>query len=454
MEVNVVKEPRFSCRKFSSIKPNCKHPDMSEAKIISYNCPVRRVGTDTGNHFFGYYNKSPWDKSGRFLLAHRVPMATAELNGKEVAEVGYFDLHFADSFRVIGKTRAWNWQMGCQLQWLEGKGKWQVIYNTRTEDMTVRKDIYPDFAATIFDFETEKSRELPLPVYVVAPNTDYALCVDYSRFQVTHPTIGYVATSFEPGLEKAPGDDGIYRMDLHSGDYELILTLTDLRTFKPVKSMDTAIHWVTHLEINPDSSRFLFIHRWTQRVEDETCFLHRLFTVNPDGSDLRLLECTDHPLPQLMETFDPGTVGTFDYEKSDFQISHPAWKNNHQVIVWGPHNGRTKYHLYNDLTGEVSVVGSHCLTENGHMTYSADEKWVLSDTYPDDVTNERLLFLYNNLSGQRIDIGSFYTSPDLGKPNRCDLHPRWHRDGCQVCIDSVHESGRQMYLIDVSQLTG
>ena len=54
---------------------------------------------------------------------------------------------------------------------------------------------------------------------------------------------------------------------------------------------------------------------------------------------------------------------------------------------------------------------------------------------------------------RRHDLGRFYTDPDLGKENRCDLHPRWRGDGRAVCIDSVHEGERQMYLIDVAGIT-
>lgn len=425
---------------------------MADAKSIKHFCPVRRVGSGDRHHFFGYYNKSPWDRSGRYLLAQQVPMFTADLSGREVAEVGYFDLEDGERFHVIGETTAWNWQMGSQLQWLEGGAQGQLIYNTRAST-PVTDAVYPDFCSTIFDLESGEARTLPLPVYVVAPSSEYALGVDYSRFQVTHPTIGYAATGDEPGLQNAPGDDGIFRMQIDSGETRLILSLRQLREFQPLESMDRAIHWVTHLEINPASSRLLFIHRWTERVEDETCFLHRLFTVNPDGSDLRLLECTDHPLPQLSENFDAGGVATFDYEKSEYQISHPAWKNDDEIIVWGPHRGAIHYHLYQDRTAGAQVVGAGCLTENGHMTYSADGRWLLSDTYPDDVSNERLLILYDEASDRRYDIGSFYTAPDLGKPNRCDLHPRWRPDAREACIDSVHEHSRQMYLVDVSSLT-
>ena len=426
---------------------------MSLAKSLPNYCPVRRVGSGEKHHFFGYYNKVPWNQSGRYLLAQQVSMFSVDLSGQEVAEVGYFDLVDEDRFHVIGETSAWNWQMGSQLQWLEGSAEGQIIYNIRAST-SAADAIYPDFRSAIYNLDTGETRELALPVYVVAPNSEYALCVDYSRFQVTHPTIGYAATRTEPKLESSPADDGIFRLQIESGEVELILSLRQLREFQPVSSMDRAIHWVTHLEINPGSSRILFIHRWTERVEDETCFLHRLFTINPDGSDLRLLECTDHPLPQLDECFDVGAVATFDYEKAEYQISHPAWKNDDEIIVWGPHRGAIHYHLYQDLTASAQVIGADCLTENGHMTYSLDTKWLLSDTYPDNATNERLLILYDDATEQRYDIGSFYTDPELGKPNRCDLHPRWRRDALEVCIDSVHEHSRQIYLIDVAAITG
>jgi len=425
---------------------------MPADNSIQHYCPIRRVGVGKKHHFFGYYNKHPWDNSGRYLLAQQVSMFTGDLSGKEFAEVGYFDEEDNDSFHVIGKTSAWNWQMGSQLQWLQGKSGRQVIYNSRALAPAAQAP-YSDFHSTVYDLDSGEARELPLPIYVVAPNSEYALCVDYSRFQVTHPTIGYAATGAEPELENAPEHDGIYRMQIDSGEAQLILSLRDLCEFQPLKSMGNAIHWVTHLEINPESSRFLFIHRWTERVEDETCFLHRLFSANPDGTDLRLLVCTDHPLPQLEVNFDPNSVATFDYEKSEYQISHPAWKDENHIIIWGPHKGRIHYHLYDDSDSRVSVIGENCLTENGHMTYSADGKWLLSDTYPDQTSNERLLILYHVEKHQRYDIGSFYTDPDLGKPNRCDLHPRWSPDTRQICIDSVHEQTRQMYIIDVSDLT-
>lgn len=409
----------------------------------------RRVGNDDRHYFFGYYNKSNWDRSGRYLLGHQVPWADARLTPELVARVGYFDLDTGDRFVAVGETTAWNWQMGAQLQWLDGMGEGKIVYNVRTDDSRAR---YPYFGAEICDIRTGEKRRLPMPVYVVSPDSRWALSVDYRRLYVTHETIGYPCDRVAARLENHPADDGIWRMELDTGKATLVASYDALRNFHPRDSMRKAIHWVSHIEVNPASNRVLFLHRWTERVKDETCFLHRLITMNPDGTGMRLLECSDHPLPQLAEDFDPASVGTFDYEKSEYQISHPLWRNDDEIVVWGPHAGSIHYHLYRDRDGgEVRVVGDGVLTENGHMTFSpVDQRWLLSDTYPEDATHERTLFLFDMKTGRRLDLGRFYADPGLSKENRCDLHPRWRRDGSQVCVDSIHEGDREMYVVDVS----
>lgn len=416
--------------------------------------PCRRVGgSSPHHHFFGYYNKSNWDRSGRLLAAQRTPWMDARLTPEAKATIGYFDTQDGDRFHAVGETGAWNWQMGSQLQWLDGAPGRQLIYNDRTGDPQAR---YPSFGAVVVDIDTHARRTLPMPVYVVAPSSAWALCVDYRRLYVTHETIGYSEPGAPFDLPLAPADDGIWRMGIVTGEERLLVSYAQLKAFHPRASMDKAIHWVSHIEVNPASTRVLFLHRWTERVKDETCFLHRLITMNPDGSDMRLLECSDHPLPQLAEDFDPSAVGTFDYEKSEYQISHPLWQDDGHIIVWGPHGGAIHYHLYHDAPdGTVQVIGPGVLVENGHMSFSpTNPRWLLSDTYPDDRTHERVLFLFDTQTGRRQDLGSFYASPDLSKENRCDLHPRWSRDGRQVCIDSVHEHQRQMYVLDVSGIVG
>src|SRR6187401_2614681 len=101
---------------------------------VTHRIPCRRVGTGTRHHFFGYYNKTNWDRSGRYLLAHEVAMMDARLTPELTATVGYFDLNDGDAFHPVGETRAWNWQMGAQLQWLDGAASRQIIYNVRSAE--------------------------------------------------------------------------------------------------------------------------------------------------------------------------------------------------------------------------------------------------------------------------------------------------------------------------------
>lgn len=413
--------------------------------------PIRRLGLQDRHHFFGYYNKSPWDRDGQRILAQQVPWMDQELTPDLQAQIGYFDLGDGGQFKRVASTTAWNWQMGSQLQWLDGRPGRQLIFNARSTQADL---VYPGLASQIIDIDTQHVHELPLPVYVVSTDSRWALSVNYRRLYVTHETIGYSEHGGPFAPELCPADDGIRLMDLESGEHRLVLSYRQMAEFHPVASMQRAIHWVSHIEVSPDSERVLFLHRWTERVKDETCFLHRLITMKPDGSDLRLLECSDHPLPQLAADFDPNAVGTFDYEKSEYQISHPMWINPQEIVVWGPHAGSIHYQRYADVQGgAVTRIGPGVLTENGHMSFSpANQRWLLSDTYPDDRSHERELFIYDMSTGRRHSLGHFYADPGLGKENRCDLHPRWSRDGRQICIDSVHEHQRQMYVIDVSAL--
>ena len=175
------------------------------ARTVRRICPIRRPGGGEQHHFFGYYNKSAWDRTGRYLLGNEVAMMDAPLTPDLQANVGYFDLKDGELFHAIDTTTAWNWQMGCQLQWLDGEPGRKVIYNTRTGDLSAR---YPGFGAAIFDIDTATKTTLPMPVYVCAPNSRYALCVDYRRLYVTHETIGYSERGGPFPMQLAPADDG------------------------------------------------------------------------------------------------------------------------------------------------------------------------------------------------------------------------------------------------------
>jgi hypothetical protein len=213
-------------------------------------------------------------------------------------------------------------------------------------------------------------------------------------------------------------------MTLATGEHKLIISLAQMAEFSPRADMKHGYHWFNHFVVNPDNTRFTFLHRW-QRADGG--WFTRLFTANMDGSDIYLLADADH-------------------------VSHYDWYTSDKVLAWANHRELgTHYLLFTDRRDDVSILGESVFSVDGHCSYSPDRQWLMTDTYPDD-EHKRTLILYHLESGTRIDIGRFYSPPALTGPIRCDLHPRWSRDGQQVCIDSAHEGDRQMYVIDVSAI--
>src|SRR3546814_9279822 len=100
--------------------------------VVAYP-QCRRFGGNDKHHFFGYYNKSTWDRENRRVLALQVPTMDARLHPELEAQVGYFDTEQGDRFHVVDTTCAWNWQMGTQLQWVDGISDSKIIYNVRTQ---------------------------------------------------------------------------------------------------------------------------------------------------------------------------------------------------------------------------------------------------------------------------------------------------------------------------------
>jgi len=384
---------------------------------IEQLCSVERVTHGPFHHFFGYYEKTPWDASGRYLLGHRVAFLHRPNTPEDMAVIGLIDIQNGNRWRPLAETTAWCWQQATMLQWLGSAPDREIIFNTRNER---------DFCAAILDIQSGDQRMLPLPVYAVAPDGRYAMSLNFARLDRTRPGYGYKGGVDHTAGQLAPTDDGVYHMDLQSDAATLTVSLAQLAQTEPEAEMAQAEHWVNHLQISRTGRRVAFLHRW--RTASAQSWRTRLYTVNPDGSDLRLLA-------------------------REGMVSHYDWRGDSHILAWSRHNGENHYHLYRDREGTVEVIGADVLDRDGHCSYSPDGRWVLTDCYPDPAKSIRTVILYEPATNRRIDIGHFYSPPELTGEIRCDLHPRWNRDGTKVCLDSAHEGTRQIYVVDVAALT-
>jgi hypothetical protein len=379
--------------------------------------PARAVTKGPKHHFFGYYDKCPWDKSGRYLLAMEIDFCDRQPKRGEALTVGMVDLKDNDKYIPFDTTLAWCWQQGTMLQWLGSAADREVVYNSVADR---------EYVSIVRDVHNGKTRTLPKPIYALSTDGKQAVTLPFDRLHRLRPGYGYCAIDERHADDPAPKEYGVSWMDVATGKNELIVPIAKLAANKPDERFRGAHHWVNHLQFNPSGTRFLFLHRW--RLFEKPWFT-RLYTCKPDGTELNLL-------------IDTGMVSHFD------------WRDDDTILAWSRTNKHgDKFYLWDVRGGEPKLVGPDTLTRDGHCSYSPDRKWVLNDTYP-DAKRLQWLMLFDPKSGRRYDLNQFYLPPKLTGPFRCDLHPRWNRDGAQVCIDSAHEATRQVYVLDVKEIVG
>jgi len=385
-------------------------------KKFEANVPIRAITKGPNSHWFSYYDKYQFDPTNRYVLGMEVDFHDRTPTPDDVIALGMIDIEDGDKWIPLAETRAWCWQQGCMLQWLPGSDT-KVIYNDRQGER---------YVSIIQDAFTGEKRVLPKAVYSVSPDGKKAVGTNFARIDDTRPGYGYKG-GVDPGAgELAPDGDGLYVLDLETGESKLLFTYKQIAAI-PQDHPTEGRHWFNHLLFNTDGTRFIFLHRAYRGAPKQGPWVTRMFTAAPDGSGLRCL--ADHGM-----------------------VSHFIWKNPQQILAWSIEPEKTCFHLYDDMTERVVPIGEGILKQDGHCTYSPDRKWVLTDTYPDK-NRMQTQMLFRPEDSKLVVLGKFYLSPTHKGECRCDLHARWSRDGRYVCLDSMHEGDkRQLYLLDVSDI--
>jgi hypothetical protein len=344
---------------------------------------------------------------------------------EDKAVVGMFDLQKGNEFIPLAETSAWCWQQGAMLQWLADDPR-KIIFNDRDSD---------GFVARILDIDSSSIETLCRPIYCLSPDGQYALSVNFSRLDKERPGYGYAGIPDKWEGCDHPDDNGIWLVDMKRNSSKLIISLDQIVRKFHEDSMDGAANWFNHLLFSPDSARFAFFHRFrTEKILDGKHYAThttRMFSssvANPDDI---------HPL------------------NLDDMSSHYTWMDECRIINYSRRFGHgDHYYLYTDKSDQVDLVAGDLFDGDGHCSFSSDNKYMLTDCYPTDANgNMRSLYILDIDNDIRYEIGKFHSDPSLPSPTRCDLHPNWSRDCRQVCIDSIHEGFRGIYVLDVKELT-
>lgn len=377
--------------------------------------PCRTITAGPKHHWFGYYDKWQFDPTDRFVLGMEVDFEHRSPTANDVIKIGMVDLDNNDEWIELGQCSAWGWQQGCMLQWISEK---EILWNDRENDR---------YVCRILNVETKEQRTVPHPIYSVSSDGKTAVGADFRRINDVRPGYGYVGLPDPHADDSAPGDSGIFRIDLESGKSELIVSLEQIASLGAIPKPDPkAKHYFNHLLFNPDGSRFIFLHRWRYPNGNR---LTRMFTANPDGSDVRVVD-------------DNGLT------------SHFIWRDPNHILAYSEQpSDEKRFYLFEDGGDEiVEVVGGDELERDGHCSYLPGGEWILNDTYPDKERNQ-MPHLFHVESGKVVPLGLFHSPKEYTGEWRCDTHPRFSRDGKKVVIDSPHrDQGRQMHLIDISEI--
>ncbi|MFW6015695.1 MAG: TolB family protein [bacterium] len=373
---------------------------------------IKCVYSKEKEHFFGYYDKSPWDSDGRYILTLQVLFSDRHPKKADKATIGMINIkeNNTDSFITVTETKTWNLQQGAMLHWLGPSFKDKIIYNDLQNGQ---------YISVIYNLKTKTEKIIERPVYSVSKNGKFALSLNFSRLHRLRPGYGYANIPDNTEDQLHPADDGIWYVDLEKNESRLIISLDQIANYDWDKTMEEAEHRFNHIDINPDGTRFSFLHRWDYKNETYS----RLFTADIHGENIYCIA-------------------------NDKMVSHSCWKNNKQILVWcRQENIGDKYYLFTDQTDIREIIGDNILTQDGHPSYSPDGRYILTDTYPDR-KRMRTLIIYDTIKNKRYDIAKLFAPFKYDGEVRCDLHPRWSRDGKQICFDSVHEGNRQLYVID------
>ncbi|HEY9542913.1 TolB family protein [Prevotella sp.] len=426
--MNLEQKINYQLNKYPFIKKGVKRVYQlvwySISKKVKCEGDVMKMSPDDkeNDYFFGYYDKCPWDATGRYMLCMKAkdtwsepdPLGTAEILLLEIEEYSK-GLNGSKGCKVIATTHCWNVQQGCMAQWLGPDFMSKILYN----DLRDGK-----YVSVILDVNTFEERVLPMPCYTVSADGKTALSLDFSRLHSLRLGYGYAELPEVTKGMALPDTTAVWMMDIETGEVTELLKYTDFANFQPRPEIQEpgSVHKVNHLMLSPNGKRFMVLYRWFCGQRKYT----RLVTCNVDGTDMYVLS-------------------------DDDMVSHCYWKNDEEIIAFERKKEEgTGYYLMKDKTQEWKHLWKQ-LSNDGHPSYCpTDENLVLFDTYPDRARVQEVKIARDD-SDEVTTIAKVFAPFKYDNDTRCDCHPRWSRDGKKVAFDSTFEGRKGLYVVNVKK---
>jgi hypothetical protein len=370
--------------------------------------PVQITDSNKEHLFASYYGINSWSKDQRYVTVLQTDIKYRLPDENDPATLGLVDMKTYE-FIPLTETRAWNFQQGCMCHWLGTSPDSLIIFN----DLRNGK-----FVSVIMNVHTRQEvKTIPYPVSAVSPDGKEAVSINFSRLRITRTDYGYggEGQQSKPDVQ-FPEDDGLFLVNLENGSAKLIVSISQIKEMVPEVPED-GIEYFNHTLFSRGGSKIFWLARAIPNRNTTA------FTVNRDGTDLQ-------------RCFPDGWEG-----------SHFDWLNDNELMVSARYNGKEYAHvLFTIGKQDYKRLGKGLLDYDGHGTFSPDEKWMVTDTYPARGTREQKIYLMDMETEAVLSLGRFVEPEEFKGYWRCDIHCRWSPEGNMIGFNSTHTGSRQVYV--------
>jgi hypothetical protein len=390
-----------------------------------FQLDVEQITRGPQHHFFGYIGQSlttPWNASGRYILTLRTTFHNRMPTAKDAADVCLVDTK--DNYRVIPieKTTAWNFQQGTMFYWHPEHAESQFFFNDRDADtnhiFTVLYDIVKKKRIREYRFD-----QVPVANGGVSPTGQFFLAINYARMARLRPVTGYPETADMTARVPAPNNDGIFKVDIETGERTLLVSFRQLRDLLRDRheKIDQVAFYINHSLSSRDGSHVYFYSR--ARLGNDSMAVNVPCSMTTEGSDL----------------------------KAHLYIGgHPEWDEG--LVVIGAKDGlQVRYDIRQQtIVGQIGKQDDFP-KPGGDVSLGPHALWFVNGY----ATNNRKKIKYVVLrrsDGARLESDLFSRGPYQRGELRIDPAPRWNRNATQILVPGMTQDGtRQLHLLKLNR---
>ncbi len=378
------------------------------------------------HHFFGYIGQSlttPWNADGRYILALRTTFHDRMPNAGEAAEVILIDTQNKNRVVPIEKSRAWNFQQGTMFSWNPKQPQSQFFFNDRAAQSnqvyTVLYDVERKQRLREYRFE-----DVPVANGGVSPTGEFFMAINYGRMARLRPVTGYPGAADFTAEVPAPTNDGVFRVDVESGERRLVVSFRQLRDLLRDRheKIDEVEFYINHTLVNRTGEYVYFFAR--ARFDNDPMAINVPCSVRADGTEL-----TAH----------------------EFIGGHPEWDLGNVLI--GAKDGRqVRYDIMQQaIVGQIGTP-QIILVPGGDISLSSDANWFACGYSSRGDRGQNEYVILRRSDGAFARSGKFSRGPYTKGELRIDPAPRWNRGQTAILVPAItNDRTRQLHLIQIKE---